>query len=98
MISWFLPQASSFAADIDNLILLIGVIVGAWFVLAEVVFFWLIFKFRARDGVPTRYVTGEAKHEHRWVSWPHYAVMVFDVIILVVALQVWTRVKVTAPS
>ena len=51
MPSWFMQQASSFAPDVDNLILLITVIVGVWFVAAEAIFFWLIWKFRARDGV-----------------------------------------------
>jgi cytochrome c oxidase subunit 2 len=98
MISWYLPQASTFASDIDNLILLIGVIVGVWFVVAEIVFFWLIFRYRVREGVPTRYVAGEVKREKRWVSYPHYAVLAFDVVILVVALQVWNRVKIEMPA
>ena len=42
MPSWYIPQGSSFAADIDNLILLVGVIVGVWFVAAELIFFGLI--------------------------------------------------------
>jgi cytochrome c oxidase subunit 2 len=98
VISWFVPQASTYAADIDNLILIIGVIVGAWFIAAEVLFFWLIFKFRARPGVRGQYITGETTAEHRWVSYPHYAVLVFDVIILVVALRVWHDVKIAAPE
>ncbi len=98
MISWLLPQASTYAADIDNLILLVGVIVGAWFIAAEVVFFWLIFRFRARPGVSGQYITGESKDQHRWVSYPHYAVLVFDVIILVVALRVWNDVKIASPQ
>jgi heme/copper-type cytochrome/quinol oxidase subunit 2 len=48
MPSWYIPQASTYAADVDNLILLIAVIVGVWFVAAELIFFWLIWKFRAR--------------------------------------------------
>jgi cytochrome c oxidase subunit 2 len=44
-------QASSYAASIDGLIMLILVLVGFWFILAEGMFFWLIWKFRARPGV-----------------------------------------------
>jgi cytochrome c oxidase subunit 2 len=98
MISWFVTQASSYAANVDNLILLIGVIVGVWFLLAELVFFYLIFKFRARDGVRAQYVAGESKSEKKWVAYPHYAVLVFDVIILAAALHVWTMVKIDAPA
>src|SRR5262245_17978213 len=98
MASWYLAQGSTYAADIDNLILLIGIIVGVWFVAAELILFWLIFRFRARAGVPSQYITGEQKHEKRWVSYPHYAVLVFDIVILVFALRVWTNIKVTAPA
>src|SRR5579871_2929055 len=98
MISWRLAAASSFAPDVDHLILLIGVIVGAWLIAAELVFFWLIFKFRARDGRRAQYITGEDAKEKRLVSYPHDAVLVFDVIILVGALQVWNRVKIETPE
>jgi cytochrome c oxidase subunit 2 len=98
VISWFVPQASTFAADVDNLILLVGIIVGVWFILAEIVLFGLIFKFRARDGVPSQYVAGEDKSQKRWVSYPHYAVLVFDVIIVIAALRVWNTIKVDTPD
>lgn len=97
MPSWFIPQASTYAADIDNLILLIGVIVGVWFVAAELIFFWLLWRFRARDGVKASYIGGETKGEKRWVSYPHYAVLLFDIVILVFALQVWNHIKITSP-
>jgi len=97
MPSWYIPQASTYAADVDNLILLIAVIVGVWFVAAEIIFFWLIWKFRAKDGVKASYVAGESKGEKKWVAYPHYAVLVFDVVILVFALQVWNTIKITAP-
>ena len=98
MASWYLAQGSTYAADIDNLVLLIGIIVGAWFVAAELVLFWLIFRFRARPGVTGQYIAGEQPREKRWVSYPHYAVLVFDVIILVFALRVWNNVKITSPT
>jgi cytochrome c oxidase subunit 2 len=97
MPSWYMPQASTYAADVDNLILLIAVIVGVWFVAAELVFFWLLWKFRARDGVKAQYVAGESKSEKKWVSYPHYAVLVFDILILIFALRVWNDIKISAP-
>jgi cytochrome c oxidase subunit 2 len=97
MISWYVTQASTYAADIDNLILLVGVIVGVFFLAAELILFGLIVKFRARPGVPGRYITGEAKREKRWVSYPHYLVLAFDVIIVVAALRVWNDVKIDMP-
>ena len=51
MIERMVLQASSYAASIDGLIMLILVLVGFWFFLAEGMFFWLIWKFRAKPGV-----------------------------------------------
>ena len=61
MIERYLVQASTYAADIDGVILLIGVLVGFWFLVAEGVFFWLIVKFRVRDGQRAQYITGEER-------------------------------------
>ena len=50
MIESLVPAASTYAADIDNLFTLIFVLVGFWFVLCEVAFFFLIVKFRIGSG------------------------------------------------
>jgi len=97
MMSWHPTQASTYAADIDNLILLVGVVVGIFFLAAEVIFFGFIFKFRARPGVKAQYVTGEKASEKKWISYPHYLVLLFDVIIVVAALRVWYEVKIDFP-
>ena len=47
MIEHFVKNASSYAGDIDGLILLVTVLVGFWFFAAQGIFFWLIFRFRA---------------------------------------------------
>jgi cytochrome c oxidase subunit 2 len=87
------PSASSFAPQIDGLVILVSVLVGFWFVFAEIMFFWLIFRFRARAGVPGQYVTGKEKHIKRWVTIPHALVLVCDVVIIVAAMRVWIHVK-----
>jgi cytochrome c oxidase subunit 2 len=97
MISWYVTQASSYAADVDNLFLLIALIVGAFFLAAEFVLLWLIVKFRARPGVKARYITGEKASETRWVNYPHYLVLVFDILIVAAALRVWSDVKIDLP-
>ncbi|NOT33373.1 MAG: cytochrome C oxidase subunit II [Candidatus Eisenbacteria bacterium] len=94
---FFIKSLSSFSADIDNLILLVTVLAGFWFVLAEVLFFWLIFRFRARAGVRAQYVTGKEKHLKRWIDIPHIFILICDVVIIVAAVQVWVRVKQTLP-
>jgi len=96
--SWFgVPSSATFSADIDFVFSLIFWIVGFWFLLTEVVFFWLILRFRKRDGVPAQYITGELKSEKKWITWPHMAVLVFDVVIVVAAVRVWYHVKQELP-
>jgi len=97
MIERYIEQASSYASDIDNLILLIGVLVGFWFILVEIVFFGLIVAFRARPGVKGQYITGEEKHQKRWVGVPHELVLLCDVAIIIGAVRVWVNVKQTLP-
>lgn len=97
MISKYVEAASSYAADIDGLILMIFLIVGFWFILAEVVLIGLVLKFLAKPGVKASYITGEKAKEKRWVSTPHYATLIFDVIIIIAALRVWQNVKVQMP-
>ena len=51
MLERFLPAAASYAGDVDQLVWLVTILVGFWFIAAEAMFFWLIFKFRAKEGV-----------------------------------------------
>ena len=97
MIEAFLPQGSTYAGDIDLLVNVILWIVGAWFLVSEVVFFWLIFKFRARDGVEGQYITGEEKSQKRWITIPHALVLVCDIFLVVGAIWVWVEIKQNLP-
>jgi len=94
----FLVQASTYAADIDNLIALVAVLVGFWFILVEGVFFWLIFRFKATKGGRALYIDGTQKGHKKWISIPHYLVLVCDILIIVAAVRVWMDVKQTLPE
>src|SRR5262245_18274774 len=98
MIERWIPQASTYAADIDGIIWLIAVLVGFWFLVAEGVFFWLILRFRAKDGERAQYITGEEAKQKRPINWPHYLLLVCDVFIVVGAVRVWVEVKQELPS
>lgn len=98
MIEQYLPSASSYAGEVDGLILIILVIVGFWFILAEVLLFGLIIRFSAKRNAKAKYIEGEAPKEKRWVSIPHYATLVFDVFIIFAAIRVWHHVKQEMPT
>ena len=93
-----LEQASSYAADIDGLVVLIAVLVGGWFLLTEAVLFGLILKFRAKPGRKSEYITGKEKYLKRWISFPHALVLVCDVFIIFGSVQVWYNVKQRLPE
>jgi cytochrome c oxidase subunit II len=97
MLERYLTAASTYAHSIDHLFILIAVIVGVWLIAAEAMLFGLVFKFRARDGRPTQYITGEEKHLKRWITIPHAMVLVCDVVIIVAAITVWYDIKQVMP-
>ena len=89
----FLPQASTYASSIDNLIIGVGIVVGIWFFLCQGLFFWMIWKFRARPGVKTEYWEGHEKKIKNWITYPHLLVLVCDVFIVWGSIAVWYEVK-----
>ena len=97
MIEHYLVAASTYAQDIDNLVLLIACLTGFWFVLVSMVFFGFIIAFRERPGGRAEYITGEEKSQKRWVTLPHDLVLVCDVFIIVGAVAVWYNVKQNLP-
>jgi len=93
----WVPAASTYARDVDFVFSLIFWIVAFWTVLTVGVFFYLMVRFRARDGVKSQYITGELKSEKKWITYPHLLVLVCDVFILVAAVRVWFTVKQDLP-
>ena len=98
MIDWLVPRASTYASDIDGLILLVAILVGVGFAVAQGVFFYFIVRFRHRDGTKAAYISGDAKGDKRWVNVAHAVVLVADVVIVVAAIMVWVDVKQTLPE
>jgi cytochrome c oxidase subunit II len=54
MINWYVERAGSYAADVDNLIMLVTVLVGFWFFVSEIAFFWFLWRYRHQKGVTKR--------------------------------------------
>lgn len=93
-----IQNGSSYAGSIDGLILLVTVLTGFWFLLAEGFFFWLIWRFRAKPGVRTQYVDGSEKHLKKFINIPHALVLVCDVFIVIGAIRVWYNIKQRLPD
>ena len=70
MIEYFVPNASSFAGDIDDLFVLITWIIGIAFILTLGAMVYLMIRFRRKKGVSAEYITGE-KHKEKTVSYTH---------------------------
>jgi cytochrome c oxidase subunit 2 len=97
LIDSLIEPVSTYASEIDWLFALIFWIVGAWFVATEGVFFWLVWRFRHRDGVAPLYVSGSEVHLKRWITWPHAVIIAFDIVIIVGAVRVWYMIKQDLP-
>jgi cytochrome c oxidase subunit II len=93
----YITAASTYAHSIDNLFILIACLVGFWLIVAEGMLFGLVFRFRARDGHSTQYITGEEPHLKRWISIPHFIIILCDVVIIVWAIFVWYHIKQVQP-
>lgn len=95
---FIIERASSFAEDIDHLILLIAILGGAWLFLAEFILFYFCYKFSRKRHPHADYITGEKHHEAKWIHWPHYAVIACDIVIIACTMPVWYKIKQTLPT
>jgi len=98
MIESLVPSGSSFSGDIDGLFLLIVVITGFWFFATLGMFLWMVFRFRARPGVPAEYITGSEPHLKSWITVPHAMIILCDVVLIAGAVRVWHDVKQWMPA
>jgi cytochrome c oxidase subunit 2 len=93
-----LPVASTYAADIDRLFDVITLLVGVPFLICCYLMFSFIWRFRKREGVPAKYITGTEHQYMKWIHRAHIPILVFDVIIVVMAVNVWYDIKQDLPE
>lgn len=98
LIERLIEPVSTYAGQIDLLFEVIFWIVTAWFVATEGVFFWLLWRFRYREGVPAQYISGAEVHLKRWITWPHALIIVLDLVIIYGAVTVWYTIKQDLPA
>jgi cytochrome c oxidase subunit 2 len=92
------PAGSTYAADIDLLFDVITLLVGIPFLIASYLFFSFIFRFKAKSGKKALYITGTEHQYMKWIHRAHIPILSFDVIIVVMAVNVWFDVKQNLPE
>lgn len=95
METWLPEAASSFAGDIDRLIFRITLIVGIWFLAAELVLFFFLGRswWRKKKGLPPL-----ENKENPWVVLiPGALVLVCDLAVDAYGTPVWKKIKETLP-
>ena len=97
MIESLIDSGSTYSGDIDFLFTLVTVIVGVWFVVSEVVLFYFMIRYRAREGVKAEYIGGDKKSHKKWISIPHWLIIICDIVLIVGAVQVWYEIKQKLP-
>lgn len=98
MLSWLPENISTYGGDIDHIFKLVYYVVGAWFLLAEGLFFYFIFRFRRKEGQPASYLPGKTFKALLWVLIPCVLVLVCDLAIDHASATVWDKVKIELPK
>jgi len=94
---WLPQAASSYAQDLDWILIFITVIVGAWFVVAELLLLVLVIRYRRREGVKAAYLPGHSLRAMAVVLVPCAVILGLDLVIDGVAAPIWDHVKVELP-
>lgn len=94
---FLIDQASSFAKEIDFVILIVAILGGFWLLVAEGVLFYFIARFRRSKQAKAQYITGELHSEMKWIHWPHNLIILCDIVIVFFAVKAWYHVKQELP-
>jgi cytochrome c oxidase subunit 2 len=97
MLSWFPEAASSFAGDLDRLFLTITLIVGVWFIAAELLLLYLVVRYRRRKGQGAAYLPGTTLRSMSFVLVPCVVILGFDLVIDAASTPVWDKIKIDLP-
>lgn len=97
MFHWLPENISTYGDKIDGIMKMIWVIVFSWFVVVEVVFFYFLFRYRARQGGKATFQPGRGKAV-LWILIPAALVLGFDLAIDLKQNPVWNEVKINMPE
>jgi cytochrome c oxidase subunit 2 len=97
VLEWLPEAASSYAVDMDNLIGMINLIVGAWFLLAVLVLVYLTVRYRRREGQRAAYLPATSLRAMSVILVPCALILGFDLVIDAAAARVWDEIKIDMP-
>lgn len=97
MLRWLPENIATYGGGVDHVIRVITLIVIPWFILAEAVLFFFIFKYRKKKGVSATYQTGTTWKSLMWLLVPAAAILGFDIGIDLVQGPVWNEIKLYLP-
>lgn len=98
LFSWLPENISSYGREMDGLMWLIYYVVGVWFLLAECLVFYFLFRYRRKEGVRAQYATGRGLKSAGWVIVPALLVLVCDFAIDARGEAVWRHIKLEIPT
>lgn len=90
-------RASSYAVDVDNVIMVVTYTVGFWLIATYVVFFLFLIFFRKRKGRPARHIPGTGR-QMAWVFVPILFVVLSDIGIDLYNAPIWSKIKQEFPE
>jgi cytochrome c oxidase subunit 2 len=97
MPTWLPEAASSYAGDIDHLFVVVTVIVGSFFLLAEAVLVYFALRYRRVEGRKAAYVPARTLRTMAFVLVPCTVILGFDLVIDAMGAPVWDKIKQTLP-
>ena len=84
---------SSYAADIDWLIITITYFVVGWFIISTIALFYGIFTSLKTEGGKAKYIPGIGWEQTKWILIPLVLVVACDFYIDIITTRVWTKVE-----
>jgi cytochrome c oxidase subunit II len=98
MMEHIIPEASSFAPEIDRVIEIIFSTVTVWFIIGQSVFFYFLFRYTRKKNPKASYVAGESHEETKWIHRAHFTVIACDLVLIFFAVMAWYHVKQDLPT
>jgi cytochrome c oxidase subunit 2 len=90
----FIPQASTFAASIDSLFVVVLVVTGIAFVLVEGILIYFLIRYRHRADQKAAYVHGNHRLELAWTVGTGLAFF----SLALYQYNTWTQIKISLPD